>query len=274
LSKKDEKDGTDETGLTTREETLPAVALPEGYLDDFPEGYDEKDHVIPWVTIVQPNSHPDKKAGRKDGQFTMRDGTAYDALRFVVIRIHYGRGKKRPFEGHDKGGSMWACWSDNRRLGFAQDPRAILGELALSNEPQYIECVSCPLHDDEDNRVSKGCRYAYVARCWDTVGQQPFALLVSGSAVPALRPVIIDKVTPRKTMSGLVFDRPFWWAEFEMTTVHRSDKGSYYVPVPRMVRELEPGELEAFAAVAGIVKTQVIEEPEADEDEAQRTFDA
>src|SRR3990170_2990956 len=88
--------------VTKREDGAGALArLPDGYIESFPEGYDESDHVLPFVSIIQPNSSAEKKALGKEGQYVSKDGTAYEMLRFVIVSCQYTRGLPNEFEGHN-----------------------------------------------------------------------------------------------------------------------------------------------------------------------------
>ncbi len=260
--------------VATRESNLPAV--PDGYLENFPEGHDEADHILPVVSIVQPTSGEEKLKLGTPGQFVARDGTAYDTLRFVLVSVEYGRGLARPFEGHDKaneGSGMWLCYSDNRKAGRPSDVQAVFGD----KQPDFqfdeaglevIDCMKCPRSADNKNWKEGGCRYTYTLRCWDLEANRPFAFYVKGAAMSPVRAAIIDRVTPREGASGLYVEKPFWWAELEFATALKQGKGSYYVPVPRVVRELDVEEQAQYVAAYRTLREAKIEEPL--EDEAQQ----
>ena len=263
---------TQDKAVTTRERNLPVV--PEGYTENFPEGYDETDHVLPVMSIIQPTSGPDKKALGEEGQFVARDGTAYDALHFVLMSVGYPRGIKDEYQGPNAEGSMWLCYSDQRRLGYPKDVKAVFGD----KDPDFqydeqgrevIECRKCPHFADEKNWVKPedgGCRYGNILRGWDLEANRPFAYFVSGSAVSPIRAAIIDRVTPRKGANGQLFvEKLFWWAELELTTTMKQGKGAYYVPVVRIVKELSAEEQAKYASRYGTVREAKIEEPTADD---------
>ncbi len=258
--------------LAKKGETTTALALPDGYMEDFPKGYDEADHILPWFSIIQPNSGPEKKDMGKEGTFVSKNGTNYEKLRFVLLWANYGRGKMRPYEGPNQEGGMFICQSDDRETGRTSEPESILTvelmeELGIkAGQEAAPPCVTCPLYEDEKNWVKKGCRYTYTLRCWDLEAGLPFAYLVYGAAMSPIRSVLIDRVTPRATKSGVLRpEKPFWWAEIEMGTQHKTDKGSYYVPVPRVVKELSEDEVVQYVSAAPSVRQAVTEQPEDEE---------
>lgn len=262
--------------LTTKAENGLAP-LPDGYLEDFPEGYDEADHTLPVFTIVQPTSSVEKKALGKDGQFVAKDGTTYDTLRFVLISVQYGRGLPAPFEGHDKGGQMWYCRSDDRRMGLMFEPMAVLGEDGRDIEGQtYIECGNCPHFEDEKKWAENGCRYTYLLRCIDRETERPFGFFVRSSAVAPIRSVIVDGVTPRVMKGGNVMppQHVFWWAEFEMSTIQKQGKGIYYVPQPRVSKPLDESEKTYYSQFYGTVRTATVEELDPEYGSGQASFEA
>ncbi len=252
--------------LAKKDETSTALALPAGYMEDFPEGYDEADHVLPWFSIVQPSSGSEKKALGKEGTFVSKNGTNYETLRFVLLWTNYGRGKKRP---NEEDGSMFICQSEDRKAGRTSEPERILTPEMMTEwnvkpgQDFDIPCELCPLHDDEKNWVKNGSRYTYTLRCWDLEAGQPFVYFVHGAAMASIRAVIIDRVTPRPTKSGVMPpEKPFWWAEIEMSTQHKEDKGSYYVPIPRIVKELTEEEVVQYVSQAPMVRRAIVEEPD------------
>ncbi len=243
-------------------------------MESFPQGYDEGDHVLPIFSIIQPTSGADKKGLGKEGQFVSKDGTVYDALRFVLISVQYTRGLKRPFKGHNdsQGSSMYFCSSDDRSEGRVADPLTVLGQELVResgivpDEPTTWQCFECPHFLDEKNWVSDGCRHGYTMRCWDLERERPFAYFVSGRGVAPIRAVIIDKVTPRPSAAGIVPpERLFWWAELEMETQIREDKGSHYVPVPRVVREHTANEMARYAPHYSSDRSAPVEDIESEE---------
>ena len=253
--------------VAKRDSGAGALALPDGYMDAFPEGYEDSDHVLPVFSIVQPTSQPDKKALGKEGTFVSRGGTNYATIRFVLIWMQYTRAKQRPYDGD---GPMFFCRSDDRRLGETENPGAFLDAAWLKdkgvvpNEPTTIPCESCPLFEDEIKRVKDGCRHGYTLRGWDLDAQRPFAYFVRGTAMSQWRAVIADKVTPRTRADGTIIlpEHPFWFAELEFTTVHRREGGSWYVPVPRVVREFDDAEMAEYASMAPVVRKAAVEDPE------------
>lgn len=265
--------------LAKKEETSTALALPlpDGYMADFPVGYDEADHVLPWFSIVQPNSQPEKKDLGDEGTFVSRSGTNYEKLRFVLIWTNYGRGKMRPYEGPNQDGGMYICKSEDRKAGTTSNPELILTPQQMKDwqvtpkEQFDIACELCPLRDDERQWVKKGCRYTYTLRCWDLEEGKPFAYLVYGAAMSPIRSVIIDRVTPRTAGDRILPpEQPFWWAEIEMGTQHKTDKGSYYIPIPRVVKELTEKDVVQYVNMSGRVRTAPVEDPDEEDGDAKQ----
>lgn len=256
-----------------------ALSVPDGYMENFPPGYDEVDHVLPWISIVQSNSGPERKAIGKEGTFISRAGDNYETLRFVLIWMQYGRGKMRLLDNAQPGDSMFLCQSDDRRMGLVNDAKTLFTtaqakklNIDLSAEgPLYLACNDCPLQGDEKNWVSKGCRYTYTLRCFDLEANRPFAYFVKGSQMSPIRAMLVDRVTPRSGPNGTVIapDRPFWFAEVEFTTKNVTEGSrSWYVPVVKIARELTAEEMAPYAAISSMVRTAEVEAPE-DEDEGQ-----
>ncbi len=248
-----------ETAVAERPEAMPAVPMADRGLTG---NFDESDQVIPAWFLVQPTSteFPDAE----QGQFATADGRVADSLIIVPLRIAATRALW-PAEMGD--GRRPLCGSQDRFEGqpfgdyVPYDSPA--GEPASRDGGGYL-CQECPHSEDQPWTVENGCYKGYAILFAvqgidaEAVDDEPGVLRIKGTSMAPVKAKLLSHFL-RKNAG------PVWSKSFELTSeLATSDKGKYYIVVPRLVTNVaDPqryGDLARELAGVNVVEETPIEE--------------
>lgn len=239
------------TAVAERPETMPALPMADRGLTGH---FDESDQVIPAWFLVQPTSteFPDAE----QGQFATADGRKADSLIIVPLRIAATRALWPPEMSE---GRRPLCGSQDR---FEGQP---FGEyVPYDTRADSYLCQDCPHGNDEPWTVENGCYKGYAILMavqgidGEKVDDEPGVIRIKGTSMQPIKAKMISHFL-RKNAG------PVWSKVFELTSeLATSDKGKYYIVVPRLVTNVaDPkryGDLARELAGVNVAEEPPIEE--------------
>lgn len=213
---------TEEKAVAERQETMPTVPMADRGLTGH---FDESDQVIPAWFLVQPTSteFPDAE----QGQFATADGRKADSLIIVALRIAATRALW-PQEMSE--GRRPLCGSQDR---FEGQP---FGDyMPYEYDGGTYLCQDCPHSEDQPWTVENGCYKGYAILMavqgidGEKVDDEPAVIRIKGTSMAPVKAKMISHFLRPKA-------GPVWSKVFELTSeLATSDKGKYYIVVPRLV---------------------------------------
>ena len=219
--------------LTTPSPT--AVTDPVGISGEF----DQSDIALPFAKLLQKTS-PETNEGHEAGHF-FKGATGEDTASVLFVCLHIAR--SRTFYDGDKAKAY--CESIDRRTGHPRQPE-FAAELGV-NVGESVACVSCP-HSDDPQTEKLACKMDYTLTLYDLETEEPFMFRVRGSAMGRFK---------QRLVSAVVMGRkPPWFAEFEMTSVLKTNEArqSWFAPELKVIKlhtAEENAEWEAYAQAFG-----------------------
>ncbi len=222
------------TDLTTQESNLPAMPLPEGF--------DQSDVSIPYISLVQSSSEAVKQRKAQPGAFLSSDGATTDAIDFVPLHIQPVR------DFYDKEGQKNICSSNDRVTGYPKDLDFFRNEGGIDlAEGDTMTCAQCPFADGPV-APKLGCYKGYVMTALNLETEEPFMMRIRSTAVRPFKDRIISAYVRGKAQP--------WARQYQMTAVlTKSQQGfSWFMPSlepTKTFSDEEQGQWAAYAAGFG-----------------------
>lgn len=218
------------TDITMREDQLPTEI-------STPEGFDQSDFAIPYVSLLQSNAEPVKQRKAMAGSFQASDGETFDAINMVPLHVQPVR------DFYDKEGQKSICGSNDRITGYPRDKTffAVNGNVGVE-ENAPLACRDCPFYEWAPG-PKLACLKGYVVTCYNLDRETPFMYRVRGTAVRPFKNAFVGAYA----MRGI----PPWSRQYEVTTALTSYAGnSWFIPVLKPTKGFDKTELAQWADYA------------------------